>query len=134
MPAVRPRLLPFLDADLRKKVEAAVPAPVQAGDILAQGKLYRAIQSDRQLEEVLVDFWFNHFNVDASKGIARYVVNNYELEAIRPHVLGKFRDLLEATANSPAMMFYLDNWQSSVAPATDSNSPVRAWPDGTGLE
>jgi uncharacterized protein (DUF1800 family) len=133
MPAVRPRLLPFLDADLRKKVEAAAPAPAQPGDTLAQAKLYRAIQSERQLEEVLVDFWYNHFNVDASKGIARYVLNNYELEAIRPHVLGKFRDLLEATANSPAMMFYLDNWQSSVAPATDSSSPVRAGQTARGL-
>ena len=62
-----------------------------------------------------MDFWFNHFNVDVSKGADRFLVPTYERDAIRPHVLGKFRDLLEATANSPAMMFYLDNWQS-VAP------------------
>ncbi len=113
MPAVRPRLLPYLDADLRKKVEAAAPSPVQPGDTLAQGKLFRAIESDRQLEEVLTDFWYNHFNVDASKGTARFLITGYERDAIRPHVLGKFRDVLEATANSAAMMLYLDNWQSS---------------------
>jgi uncharacterized protein (DUF1800 family) len=121
MPAVRPRLLPLLDPDLRKMVEAAAPAPVQPGQTLAQGKLYRAIQSDRQLEEVLVDFWYNHFNVDASKGADRYMVTGYERDAIRPHVLGRFRDLLEATANNPAMMFYLDNWQSSVTPPAARN-------------
>jgi uncharacterized protein (DUF1800 family) len=120
MPAVRPRLLPYLDTDLRKKVEAAVPVPVQAGDTLAQGKLFRAIKSDRQLEEVLVDFWYNHFNVDASKGTARFLVTDYEYDAIRPHVLGRFRDLLGATANSAAMMFYLDNWRSSSATSTQS--------------
>ena len=113
MPAVRPRLLPYLDADLRKKVEAAVPSPVQPGETLAQGKLLRAIESNRQLEEVLTDFWYNHFNVDANKGTARFLITSYERDAIRPHVLGKFRDLLESTANSAAMMFYLDNWQSS---------------------
>ena len=115
MPAVRMRLLPKLDPDLRMMVEAAAPAKgSQAGQTLAQAKLYRAIESDRQLEEVLADFWYNHFNVDAGKGADRYLVTSYERDAIRPHVLGKFRDLLEATANSPAMMFYLDNWQSTV--------------------
>jgi uncharacterized protein (DUF1800 family) len=79
---------------------------------LSQGKLYRAVFSNRQLQEELVDFWFNHFNVDVSKGADRMLVTTYERDAIRPNVLGKFRDLLEATANSPAMMFYLDNWQS----------------------
>lgn len=82
---------------------------------LNQAKLYRAIYSDRQLEEVLTDFWFNHFNVDVNKGADHYLVSTYERDSIRPHVLGKFRDLLGATANSPAMMFYLDNWQS-IAP------------------
>jgi uncharacterized protein (DUF1800 family) len=81
----------------------------------AQDKVFRAVYSNRQLEEVLVDFWYNHFNVDMSKGADRRLVPAYERDAIRPHVLGKFRDLLEATANSPAMLFYLDNWQS-VAP------------------
>ena len=79
---------------------------------LAEGKLLRAVYSNRQLEEVLADFWFNHFNVFLDKGADHYLVTEYERDAIRPHVLGKFRDLLEATAKSPAMLFYLDNWQS----------------------
>ncbi len=114
MPVVRDRLLPLLDPDLRKKVVAASPAPTQPGQTLAKGKVYRAIESDRQLEEVLADFWYNHFNVDAGKGNVRLAVTDYDREAIRPHVLGKFRDLLEATATSPAMMLYLDNAQSRV--------------------
>ena len=80
---------------------------------LAQQKVLRAAYSDRQLEEVLVDFWFNHFNVFAGKGATRLYLTEYERDAIRPHVLGRFRDLLGATAHSPAMLFYLDNWQSA---------------------
>ena len=79
---------------------------------LAEQKLLRAIYSERQLQEVLTDFWFNHFNVDARKGRDRFLLTTYERDAIRPHVLGRFRDLLEATAKSPAMLFYLDNWMS----------------------
>ena len=80
---------------------------------LTQQKILRAAYSERQLEEVLVDFWFNHFNVFAGKGQTRLYLTEYERDAIRPHVLGKFRDLLGATAHSPAMLFYLDNWQSA---------------------
>ena len=80
---------------------------------LASQKVLRATYSEQQLEEVLVDFWFNHFNVDARKGPTRFMLTEYEREAIRPHVLGHFRDLLGATAHSPAMLFYLDNWQSA---------------------
>ena len=80
---------------------------------LAEQKIVRAVYSDRQLQEVLTDFWFNHFNVDARKGPARYMLTDYEREVIRPHVLGHFRDLLGATAKSPAMLFYLDNWMSA---------------------
>ena len=86
-------------------------------DELTEQKLLRAVYSERQLQEVLADFWFNHFNVDMRKGRDRFLLTEYEREAIRPHVLGKFRDLLEATAKSPAMLFYLDNWMS-VDPAT----------------
>src|SRR5262249_30148057 len=75
---------------------------------LSEQKVLRAIYSDRQLQEVLTDFWFNHFNVDARKGQDRFMLTEYERETIRPHVLGKFHDLLEATAKSPAMLFYLD--------------------------
>jgi uncharacterized protein (DUF1800 family) len=79
---------------------------------LVQAKLLRAIYSDRQLEQVMTDFWFNHFNVFAGKGPERVLLTNYEQDVIRPHALGKFEDLLLATAKSPAMLFYLDNWMS----------------------
>ncbi len=78
-----------------------------------QARLLRAVGSRRQLEEVLVDFWFNHFNVSAEKGRTRWMVTAYERDAIRPFVLGRFRDLLGATAKHPAMLFYLDNWLST---------------------
>ena len=80
-----------------------------------EAKLLRAVYSERQLEEVLVDFWFNHFNVFAGKGATRTYITEYEREAIRPYVLGSFRDMLGATAKSPAMLFYLDNWLNSGA-------------------
>jgi len=80
---------------------------------LGEQKMLRAIYSERQLQEVLTDFWFNHFNIDARKGPDRFMLTEYERDTIRPHVLGKFRDLLEATAKSPAMLFYLDNWMSA---------------------
>jgi uncharacterized protein (DUF1800 family) len=79
---------------------------------LAQAKLLRAIYSERQLEEVMTDFWFNHFNVFMDKGVDRLLVTSYERDVIRPHALGRFEDLLVATAKSPAMLFYLDNWLS----------------------
>ena len=81
-------------------------------DELVQAKLLRAIYSERQLDEVMTDFWFNHFNVYLGKGADRYMVTSYERDVIRPHALGKFEDLLVATAQSPAMLFYLDNWLS----------------------
>ena len=74
--------------------------------------LMQAIESPRQLQEVMVDFWYNHFNVYAQKGLDHLWIGNYERQAIRPYVLGHFRDLLEATAKHPAMLFYLDNWQN----------------------
>jgi len=83
---------------------------------LSEQKLLRAVYSERQLQEVLTDFWFNHFNVDARKGPARFMLTEYERDTIRPRVLGKFRDLLGATAKSPAMLFYLDNWMSAAGP------------------
>jgi uncharacterized protein (DUF1800 family) len=78
-----------------------------------QERLLQALHSPRQLEEVLVDFWFNHFNVYQGKGLDRVLVESYEREAIRPHVLGRFRTMLGATARHPAMLFYLDNWLSA---------------------
>src|SRR6202008_2276586 len=79
---------------------------------LTQAKLIRAVYSERQLEEVMNDFWFNHFNVFIGKGPERILVTSYERDVIRPHALGKFEDLLVATAKSPAMLFYLDNFMS----------------------
>ncbi len=87
-------------------------------DELMQAKLLRAIYSERQLDEVMTDFWFNHFNIFINKGADRFLLTSYERDAIRPHVLGKFEDLLVATAESPAMLFYLDNWLS-VGPNSD---------------
>ncbi|MEK7863303.1 MAG: DUF1800 family protein, partial [Chloroflexota bacterium] len=69
--------------------------------------------SERQLQEVMIDFWFNHFNVFTGKGAVRWYVTAYERDAIRPHALGRFRDLVSATARHPAMLFYLDNWVST---------------------
>ena len=74
---------------------------------LSQQKILRAAYSERQLQEVLTDFWFNHFNVDARKGPERFLLTAYERDVIRPHALGTFRELLGATAKSPAMLFYL---------------------------
>jgi uncharacterized protein (DUF1800 family) len=73
----------------------------------------RAVYSERQLQEVMTDFWFNHFNVYIQKGAGRLLTTSYERDTIRPRVLGKFEDLLRATAESPAMLFYLDNWMSA---------------------
>lgn len=80
---------------------------------LSMAKVMRAVYSERQLNEVMVDFWYNHFNVFAAKGADRWLITSYERDAIRPNAMGKFRDLLEATAKSPAMLFYLDNWLSA---------------------
>jgi uncharacterized protein (DUF1800 family) len=83
---------------------------------LQQAKLLRAVFSEKQLQEVMVDFWFNHFNVFGQKDAVRWLLTPYERDAIRPHALGRFKDLLVATAQSPAMLFYLDNFMSQVEP------------------
>lgn len=80
---------------------------------LQQARLIRAVDSRRQLYELMVDFWTNHFNVFAAKGADRWLMTPYDRDTIRPRALGKFRDLLLATAQSPAMLFYLDNWLSA---------------------
>jgi uncharacterized protein (DUF1800 family) len=93
-------------------------------DELVQSKLLRATYSERQVLEVMSDFWFNHFNVFIGKDADRYLLTSYERDVIRPHALGKFEDLLVATAQSPAMMFYLDNWMS-VGPNSDVANGIR---------
>src|SRR5664279_135681 len=107
------------------------PEAVINGEVQSS-KLLRAVYSNRQLEEVLTDFWFNHFNVFIGKGADRYLVTAYERDIIRPHVLGKFKDLLVATAQSPAMMFYLDNWQSE-GPDSDAARGVPAHGPNPGI-
>lgn len=84
---------------------------------LQLARLLRAVFSRRQLYELMVDFWSNHFNIFAAKGADRWLVTSFDRDTIRPNALGKFRDLLYATAKSPAMLFYLDNWLS-VSPDT----------------
>lgn len=91
---------------------------------LMDGKILSATYSERQLQEVMTDFWFNHFNVFLGKGVDRYELSSYERDVIRPQALGKFEDLLVATAQSPAMLFYLDNWLS-VGPDSDFASGLR---------
>ncbi|MGE5324464.1 MAG: DUF1800 domain-containing protein, partial [Actinomycetota bacterium] len=106
------RLMDGMQPQQQETLEAIVnPQLVVVGEV-SQAKLLRAIYSERQLEEVMTDFWYNHFNVFVGKGLDRYMVASYERDVIRPNALGKFKDLLVATAKSPAMLFYLDNWQS----------------------
>jgi uncharacterized protein (DUF1800 family) len=88
-------------------------SPRQVLDELQAAKVVRAAYSERQLDEVLVDFWMNHFNVYAAKGPEKFLLAAYERDVIRPHAWGRFEDLLKATAESPAMLFYLDNWLSA---------------------
>jgi uncharacterized protein (DUF1800 family) len=122
---------------LRREMRAAgLESPRRIGGELAGARLQRAVYSERQLEAVLTEFWFNRFNVYWGKGMDRWLVPAYEREAIRPHVFGSFADLLSATARHPAMLFYLDNWRS-IAP--DSLRPsmaagaLRDLPEGAGF-
>src|SRR5713226_9018797 len=94
----------FMENNLR-------PAQFLTGE-LQMSRILRATYSERQLQEVMVDFWTNHFNVFAGKGADRWLLTSYDRDTIRPHTLGKFYDLLLADAQSPAMLFYLDNFQS----------------------
>jgi uncharacterized protein (DUF1800 family) len=107
-------------ADARRQAMAADPELRATARRLQRGvadlqaaKVARAVASERQLQEVMVDFWENHFSVFAGKGQTRLFLTHYDRDVIRPHALGKFRELLGAVARSPAMLFYLDNWQSA---------------------
>jgi uncharacterized protein (DUF1800 family) len=88
-------------------------SPRQVLAELQAAKVLRAVYGERQLDEVLVDFWLNHFNVFAQKGPEKFLLGEYERDVLRPHAWGRFEDLLLATAESPAMLFYLDNWLSA---------------------
>jgi len=109
--------------DERRELRTA-KRPFQIVGELQAAKMLRAVTSERQLQEVMVDFWFNHFNVFAGKGEVRWYLTAYERDVIRPHALGRFPDLLRATAHHPAMLFYLDNWLS-----TRPGFTVRAGPN-----
>ena len=105
-------LLPILNGGMKPTPDEA-KARRQRARIIAQqaswARVWRALYSPRQLQEAMVDFWYNHFNVFAAKAIDHLWIGNYEETAIRPHALGRFRDLVLATAHHPAMLFYLDN-------------------------
>jgi uncharacterized protein (DUF1800 family) len=122
----------FLDGLTPKQKEVLQamnnPAGVVSGE-LQQAKLLHAIYGERQLQEVMTDFWLNHFNVFMDKGIDRLLLTSYERDVIRPRALGKFEDLLVATAKSPAMLFYLDNWLS-VGPDSPQALGIPAHPYG----
>src|SRR5437879_9823015 len=93
---------------------------------LSMAKVTRAIYSQRQLQQVMDDFWFNHFNVFAGKGEDRYYLTSYERDVIQPRALGKFKDLVTGTAKSPAMLFYLDNFLSADPRAAQRQAMQRA--------
>ncbi len=95
---------------------------------LQMSRILRAVYSERQLQEVLVDFWTNHFNVFAGKGADRWLLTSFDRDTIRPHTMGKFYDLLKATAESPAMLFYLDNFQSVSPNAPQQQRPFAVNP------
>jgi len=97
---------------------------------LSMAKVDRAVYSNRQLEAVMEDFWFNHFNVFANKGDDKWLVASYVRDTIRPHTMGKFGDLLIATAKSPAMLFFLDNYLSADPAAVARNQQMKATRQG----
>jgi uncharacterized protein (DUF1800 family) len=109
-------------------MQGGVGASYRGVDELAQAKVLRSILSERQLQEVMTDFWFNHFNVFVPKDSDQWYTTAYERDTIRPRALGKFRDLLLATAESPAMMIYLDNWLS-IGPNSQANGVNPANPN-----
>jgi uncharacterized protein (DUF1800 family) len=99
--------------------------PQRVVEELAMAKMTRAVYSQRQLQQVMDDFWFNHFNVFAGKGEVKWYLTSYEREVIQPNTLGKFKDLLTATAKSPAMLFYLDNFLSADPSAAQRQAMMR---------
>jgi uncharacterized protein (DUF1800 family) len=115
-------------AKQRRRVEMA-----RIGRETAEARLLRAIDSPRQLEEVMVEFWFNHFNVFAGKGVDRALIASYERDAIRPYVMGSFRELLGATAHHPAMLYYLDNFQSTSSDFVPGGAGARPKAKARGL-
>ncbi len=113
------------DPDFKKFAEQRGYRPFrELTQALIAQKLLSANESPNQLEEVMVDFWFNHFNVSVTDNQARQFILSYERDGIRPHALGSFLDLLQATAKHPAMLTYLDNFQSSANPEAQTFSEM----------
>lgn len=108
--------------------------PTRVASELRSAKTIRAVHSRNQLQEVLVDFWFNHLNVYLPDDFLRLSTTSYERDAIRPFVLGRFKDLLRATANHPAMMFYLDNYLSTVSVFNNAGVLIRGLNENYGRE
>ena len=106
-------------AQLQTRTRLNIPQQILT-ELQAQ-KIIRAVHSQRQLQQVMTDFWFNHFNIFWGKNADRWLTTNFEMDAIRPHVFGKFKDLLLATATNPAMLFYLDNHLSSSIKGINEN-------------
>jgi uncharacterized protein (DUF1800 family) len=125
----RDQFMDGMSPEERETVTAIVNPQQVVNEELIEAKILRATYSERQLEEVMTDFWLNHFNVFIGKGADRYEITNYERDVIRPHALGKFENLLVRTAESPAMLFYLDNWLS-VGPNSDFATGIRRGPRG----
>ena len=88
---------------------------------MQMSRIIRAVYSENQLEEQMVDFWMNHFNVYAGKAAVRWYIPSYERDVIRKNALGNFKDLVTGTAQHPAMLFYLDNFQSVSPDAVADN-------------
>ena len=124
------------EREMVQSMQGGIGSSYKIYDELAQAKILRAILSERQLQEVMTDFWFNHFNVFQPKDSDQWYTTVYERDVIRPNALGKFRDLLLATAQSPAMMVYLDNWLSigpnSIANGVNPANP-KSKPGNKGL-
>jgi uncharacterized protein (DUF1800 family) len=124
------RMVAKAEPEEKRKLQAEIRSISRRSDRylplaqLTRAKMIRAVYSERQLVQVLTDFWFNHFNVFGRKGPSAVMLPEYEERVIRPHVLGKFRDLVLATARSPAMLYYLDNWRSAAPPG----APVKVGP------
>ncbi|HEY2119408.1 MAG TPA: DUF1800 domain-containing protein [Candidatus Acidoferrum sp.] len=117
--SVDPNAVPQAISDDSKRPQRVV-------EELAMAKVTRAIYSDRQLQQVMDDFWFNHFNVFAGKGEVKWYLSSYERDVIQPNALGKFKDLVNATAKSPAMLFYLDNYLSADPKSAQRQAQQRA--------
>ncbi|HVF45586.1 MAG TPA: DUF1800 domain-containing protein, partial [Pyrinomonadaceae bacterium] len=127
--AADPQRRAYRQAIAKYMREQGLESPQRLIAELNASRILRAVYSERQLQEVMVNFWTNHFNVYAQKGADRWFLTSYDRDVIRPNALGNFRDLLEETAKSPAMLFYLDNFQSATPNAQANRRRLRRQTD-----